>query len=543
MSTGAGDRTTTVHAGTPAAVREQPAGAMPQALHDYLVAAAQRHPGDVALVCDGSALTYRDLAGDALALARWLRASGVRRGDRVVVLGANTTATAISFWAALACGAVAVVLNGETRREKLAWIMADCGAVALLTDDAAAATAVPEVAQSERMRTVVVAGSRASVDALGASGRVVALEHAVAVGSTAPGPLPAVGAEDLAALMYTSGSTGEPKGVMLTHRNMVAATRAITTYLGLTADDVLLCVLPLSFDYGMYQLVMSVAVGGRLVLERSFGLPGQILNRMVAERVSVLPGVPTMFAMLARLGDLDRWDLSSVRIVTSTGAALGPAHVAWLTDTFPQAQIFSMYGLTECKRCTYLPPADLARKPGSVGVAIPGSEIWLVDDGNRAVGPGEVGELVVRGPTVMAGYWGRPLETAQRLRPDPRDGELVLHTGDLCRMDDEGYLYFVKRRDDVIKSRGEKVAPAEVEATLLSVPGVLEAAVVGVPDDVLGHAVEAWVVLASGSEASAAGLRETCRERLEGLLVPRRIHVVSELPRTPNGKVAKHALV
>jgi acyl-coenzyme A synthetase/AMP-(fatty) acid ligase len=279
------------------------------------------------------------------------------------------------------------------------------------------------------------------------------------------------------------------------------------------------------------------------VLERSFDLPGQVLNTIVREGVTVFPGVPTMFAMLAKLRSPERWDLTGVRTITSTGSVLSREQVAWLRGAFPRAQIFSMYGLTECKRCTYLPPVNLDRKPDSVGVAIPGNEIWLVDAEDRVLAAGEVGELVVRGPTVMAGYWRRPEETARCLRPGPKPGELVLYTGDLCRLDDDGYLYFVSRMDDVIKSRGEKVAPAEVEAALRSSPGVLEAAVVGRPDGVLGQAIHAYVVVGNRSQVTPAGLRAACRERLEPFMVPQAIEIVDAMPRTANGKIEKAALV
>jgi acyl-CoA synthetase (AMP-forming)/AMP-acid ligase II len=214
-----------------------------------------------------------------------------------------------------------------------------------------------------------------------------------------------------------------------------------------------------------------------------------------------------------------------------------------LKDVFPGARIYSMYGLTECKRCTYLPPQDLERKPGSVGIAIPNTELWIVDEHGQKVGPGVVGQLVIRGATVMKGYWEKPEATAKKLKPGPLPGEMVLHTGDFCRLDEDGYLYFVGRMDDVIKSRGEKVAPAEIEAVLRSMPGVLEAAVVGVPDAVLGHAIKAFVVLDHDAETTPSALRAACRERLEPFMVPRTIELVDALPRTANGKVEKTALV
>lgn len=329
---------------------------------------------------------------------------------------------------------------------------------------------------------------------------------------------------------------------MLSHRNMLTAAASICQYLELRDDDVILCLLPLAFDYGLYQMIMSVRQGARLVLERSVTLPAEVMKRVAAERVTVFPGVPTIFAMLAQLRDPSLWDRSSVRMVTNTAAALPVRHMDTLRRLFPEARIFSMYGLTECKRCTYLPPEDLARKPDSVGIAIPNTELWLVDDQDNRLGPGRVGQLVIRGATVMQGYWGKPEETARTLRPGPLPGERVLYTGDLCRLDEDGYLYFVGRMDDIIKSRGEKVAPAEVEAALLATPGVKEAAVIGVPDPVLGQAVKAFVVPDDGADLDEAGLRRACQQRLEGFMVPQRIVLVPSLPRTDSGKVRKTGL-
>ncbi|MFL5829636.1 MAG: class I adenylate-forming enzyme family protein [Solirubrobacteraceae bacterium] len=509
-------------------------------LHDFLTEAARRAPDVQAISAGGATLTYGQLGHDATALAHSLRASGVRAGDRVIVFSPNTLTAAVGFWAAVMCGAVVVMISPRTPAHKLAWVLKDADAAALITDESLVGVAV--AAGLTKLRAVIVAGSPSALADLPHFAHSITLDDAVAAGSHAAGDLGVPARTDLAALIYTSGSSGEPKAVMVTHDNVDAAATAISSYLDLTCRDVLLCALPLSFDYGLYQMIMSVKVGARLVLERSFDLPGQILNTIVREEVTVFPGVPTMFGMLARLRSSERWDLTGVRAITSTGSALASEQVAWLRGAFPRAQIFSMYGLTECKRCTYLPPDDLERKPDSVGVAIPGNEIWLVDAEDRVVATGEVGELVVRGPTVMAGYWRRPEETARRLRPGPDPGEVVLYTGDLCRLDDDGYLYFVSRMDDVMKSRGEKVAPAEVEAALRSVPGVLEAAVVGRPDEVLGDAIHAFVLVDDRSELTPAALRTACRELLEPFMVPRAIEIVDSMPRTANGKIEKAAL-
>jgi acyl-CoA synthetase (AMP-forming)/AMP-acid ligase II len=252
--------------------------------------------------------------------------------------------------------------------------------------------------------------------------------------------------------------------------------------------------------------------------------------------------VPTIFAVLGEMKQLDQFDLSSIAFVTNTAAALPVKHITMLRRLFPKARIYSMYGLTECKRCTYLPPADIDRKPTSVGIAIPGTELWLVDEEGRRVGSNTVGQLVIRGPTVMRGYWEKPEATAEKLKPGPLPGELVLHTGDLCRLDDEGYLYFVGRSDDIIKSRGEKVAPREVEAVITDIPGVKEVAVVGVPDELLGHAVKAFVVLEQGVTMSERDVIRACQARLENFMVPKAVVFLDELPKTATGKIKKTGL-
>ncbi len=350
---------------------------------------------------------------------------------------------------------------------------------------------------------------------------------------------------DLAALIYTSGSTGEPKGVMLTHRNMLTAAASIGQYLQIASDEVILGVLPLAFDYGLYQMILAFAAGARLILERSFAYPAQVLKTIVDEKVTGFPGVPTLFALLSELKTIDRYDFSAIRYVTNTAAALPVKHIERLTQLFPRARIYSMYGLTECKRCTYLPPEDLARKPTSVGVAIPNTELWLVDENDQRLGPNQIGQLVIRGATVMRGYWEKPEATAKKLRPGPLPGELVLYTGDLCRLDDEGYLYFLARMDDILKSRGEKVAPKEVELALHAIAGVKEAAVIGVPDELLGQAVKAFIVREVGVDPAVLDERailRACQAKLENFMVPKSVVFVDELPKTSTGKIKKTGL-
>ncbi len=515
-------------------------GAVPL-LHDYLLHAAQANGEKVALVCQGQRLTYAELDARSNALAHHLVSCGVTRGDRVFVFADNTVETVVSFWAVLKANAVVSIVNPLTKSDKLAYLIADCRPAALITDAHLMGVSRGPASQSPHLRAVIVSGSidDAALAALPGGRR---WDAAMAAGDRSAPPHRQCIDIDLAAIIYTSGSTGDPKGVMLTHRNMLTAATSISSYLRMRDDEVLMCVLPLAFDYGLYQMIMAVRQGARIVLERSFAFPAQILNLMVSEGVTVFPGVPTIFSIMAELRSLKDYDLSRIRFVTNTAAALPVKHILMLRDLFPDARIYSMYGLTECKRCTYLPPEEIDRRPTSVGIAIPNTELWIVDEDGNKVAPGVTGQLVIRGATVMKGYWEKAEATARKLKPGPLPGEQVLHTGDYCRLDDDGFLYFVGRMDDVIKSRGEKVAPKEVENVLMNIKGVREAAVIGVPDEILGQAVKAFVVAESGVQLTEKQLQKECQSKLENFMVPKHIVLVPELPKTDTGKIRKVGL-
>jgi len=510
-------------------------------LHDYLIQSARELPDKIALVCTKQRISYGEIDDRSNALANTLIASGVMRGDRVVIFADNTVETVVSFWAVLKANAVVSIVNPLTKSDKLSYLLQDCRPTALITDAHIYSVFADPARECTHLRCVIVSGNidDAKLASLPLARRWA---DALAGGNRATPPVRTCIDVDLAAIIYTSGSTGDPKGVMLTHRNMLTACTSIASYLELREDEVILGVLPLAFDYGLYQMLMAFRTGARLVLERSFTFPAQILNLMVEEGVTGFPGVPTIFSILAELKSLKDYDLSKIRYVTNTAAALPVKHILMLRDIFPAARIYSMYGLTECKRCTYLPPEDIDRKPSSVGIAIPNTEMWIVDEDDNRVGPGTVGQLVIRGATVMKGYWEKSESTAKKLKPGPIPGEQVLYTGDYCKMDEEGYLYFVGRMDDIIKSRGEKVAPKEVENMLMNIPGVKEAAVIGVPDDVLGQAVKAFIVLETGVTMNEKQLQKECQSRLENFMVPKYIVGVASLPKTDTGKIKKTGL-
>lgn len=509
-------------------------------VQDFLQNSAERLPDKVALVCDGQRLTYAEIEQMANRLANALRAQGVKRGDRVAIYLPNSIPAVVSIFATLKAGGVFVVINSTTKQDKLIGILNNCRAAALVTTARNRELAQAALAAVPSIRVCVLSGAGASALAAPGSEATFLRYEDIQREYAAVRP-PRVNIDlDLACLIYTSGSTGEPKGVMSDHSNVVFAASSIIEYLGNVESDIVIGMLPLSFDYGLYQLLMAFKFGGTLVLERSFTYPAAILKRIEEERVTGFPGVPTIYAMLLQM-DLSEFDLSSLRYLTNTAAALPPSHIQQLRAKFPWATIYSMYGLTETKRTLYLPPEQLDRRPDSVGIPIPGTECWVVDEQGNRLPPGEVGELVVRGRHVMRGYWEDPLLTAERYRPGPLPGERVCYTGDLFRMDEEGFFYFVGRKDDIIKTRGEKVAPKEVEAVLYRLEGVLEAAVVGVPDPVLGEAVKA-IVVADRARLSEAQILAHCRANLEDFMVPQVVEIRDELPKTASGKIDKKPL-
>lgn len=503
-------------------------------LHD----SARLYPKHTALVCAGQRLTYAELSGHARRFAHVLvHGIGMQPGERCLLYLENRAEAASGVFGTLMAGGVFSVINPATRAGKLAYMLNDCQAGVLVTQASLLEQAREAVAQAPGVRRVVV------VDAPPEALRERELHWETALAAAEPLPETPRGIDiDLAMLVYTSGSTGRPKGVMMTHRNMVHVATSVTTYLETRQDDIVLSVLPLAFDYGLYQLLMCVMKGATLVLEKSFAFPQKVLPLLARERVTVFPLVPTMAALIMQLRNFDPAWAAGVRTLTNTAAVLPPAHIRRLRELFPNARLYSMYGVTESKRCTYLPPEELDRRPDSVGIAIPDTEVWVADDEGRPLPPGQVGELVVRGGHVMQGYWNDSEATARALRPGRYPWEKVLFTGDLFRMDEDGFLYFVARRDDIIKTRGEKVSPKEVENVLYALPGVREAAVVGVPDDVLGRRLKAIVALEADCTLSAREIIAHCAAHLEDFMVPRQVEFRAALPKTATGKIRRAAL-
>jgi long-chain acyl-CoA synthetase len=510
-------------------------------LQHFLEESARKTPQKIALIHRGERLTYDEINGKANQVAALLRSQGIRRGDRVAVFLDNSVESVISLFGILKADAVFLMLSSQLKAPKLEYILENCGARALVSDTSKLRI-VSEVIRSARaLDAVILAGDRGKIEP-GMHRNVIAWSEMENTHDSQAAVRNANIDVDLASIIYTSGSTGKPKGVMLTHLNMVSAATSITTYLENVPEDIVINVLPLSFDYGLYQALMTFKFGGTLILEKSFVFPYEIVKRMSEEKVTGFPGVPTIFAILLQMKDLKKYDLSSLRYITNTAAALPVTHIQQIRETFPQARLYSMYGLTECKRVSYLPPEELDRRPDSVGRGMPNEEVWIVDDRGNRLGPGAVGELVVRGSNVMKGYWGDAEATDKVLRPGPLPGEKVLYTGDLFRMDEEGYLYFVGRKDDMIKTRGERVSPKEVENALYAAEGVAEAAVVPVPDDLLGSAIKAYIVPKDGAGLNDKQLLLHCKKMLEEFAIPKYFEFRDSLPKNASGKIDKLTL-
>lgn len=496
---------------------------MNNSICDYLLNSADRLPVKTALITQNMSVSYKDLMDQSIKLANILTDEGLSRGDRVVIACGNTLETVITFWAALLANAVVSVIDHKQPIEKIHYTLKDSDASAFIYTSNLDSKEI-----HKNFPEIILLGEKNLLKQISKhTDSTIPLRKHLDI--------------DLASIIYTSGSTGEPKGVMHTHRSMLAASHSINTYLNNSSNDIVLSALPLSFDYGLYQMIMMVAVGGTLILEKDFVLPSRFLKLIETHQPTALPVVPSMVPLLEQFNTLKSYNLDSVRYVTNTGAALMQGHISTIQKLFKKSVVFSMYGVTECKRCTYLPPKEISTKPESIGIPIPNTEMWITDETGARLGPHEIGEIVVRGQTVMKGYWNKPEATARKLKAGPIPGEFILHTGDYGHIDEDGYFYFYGRVDEVIKSRGVKVSPKEIESILNANPEIIEAAAVGVAHDLYGQAIVLFVS-ASNKNLSIREVEQYCKRRLQPQQQPIDIVVMSSLPKTINGKLNKRLL-
>lgn len=499
-----------------------------------------KYPEKTAIQCAGKSYTYNQLLNEANSLACHLKDQGVQRGDRIAIYMDNTWPCIVSIFATAFTGAVFLIINPQIKSDKLQYILDDSGARILITDAHLKNVFTDVLNQINTVTDVYCSGNDKDISIENINYHIFddvvqTKQERITYKSNVLG-------NDLAALIYTSGSTGFPKGVMHTHQSILFAIGSLVEYLRLGHSDKIINFLPFAFDYGLYQLFFTLYLGATLILERSFTYPAVVYKLINDTETTVFPGVPTIYSMMINSHLKKPLSFPSVTRITNTAAALPADYVRLLQEIFPNALIYKMYGLTECKRVCYLEPELAHIHPSSVGKAIPGTEMFLLDEKDNPVPAGGEGILHIRGPHIMLGYWNKPEESQKMLKEGRWPGEKVLCTHDLFRMDENGLFYFIGRSDDIIKTRGEKVSPIEVENVLHSIKGVKDAAIIGQVDDVLGEVIHAFVSLSDGANIEIKDIKKVCVNKLENFMVPAKYHIMEVLPKSTNGKIDKKIL-
>jgi amino acid adenylation domain-containing protein len=486
-------------------------------LHDSLLCNGSIISEKIAIYHDDREYRYENVIDDSVNISRWILSKGLNKGDRVILLLENSYDFIIALYGCLASGFIVVPINPKLRKEKIDYIVKD-------TDPSLIISSIEKREQLKEKNPDL---------------EIVSIKDGFEKLNTNHCPERIIDA-DIAAILYTSGSTGMPKGVTLTHLNMVTALKSIDEYLGNRPSDVILNLLPFSFDYGLYQIFLSFFCGGSLVIHNDVVYLSEIIKIIRRRKVTALPIVPAIGNILLRIHPRPE-DLESLRYITNTAQSLPIKTIKGLHEILPQVKIFSMYGLTECKRICYLDPDKIEEKPGSVGGPIPNVEIFLVDDnGERILEPDTPGELVVRGSNLMLGYWNDEKETKSKLKDGYYPMEKVLFTGDLFRYDKDGDLYFLSRIDDMFKVGGEKVYPVEIESALEEHERVEKAVVINDVDWIMGNSIIA--IVTSNGSINIDELMTYLRERLEDRLIPREIKFVDSMPINANKKVDRRKL-
>lgn len=512
-------------------------------IHELILNTAQRFPDREALVYQQTRLDYRHLAQATLNVARLYLNLGLKKSERIAVYLEKRIESVTALFGASAAGGVFVPVNPILKPHQVEHILTDCNVRILVTSIDRLAALADTLPNCPDLHTVVAIGQTGSLPVLPDIAVVPWPEHAI---ESAYMPHRAIG-HDMAAILYTSGSTGRPKGVVLSHSNMVTGARSVANYLDNSPDDRILAVLPLSFDYGLSQLTTAFSSGACAVLLNHL-LPRDIIKTLGKENITGLAAVPPLWNQLAQL-DWPADAAPRLRYFTNSGGAMPKTTLAALRARLPQASPFLMYGLTEAFRSTYLPPEEIDRRPDSMGKAIPDAEILVVREDGSICAPGEPGELVHRGALVSLGYWNDREKTAERFRPAPQliQGlplpETAVWSGDTVKTDDEGFLYFIGRRDEMIKTSGYRVSPTEVEEVIYATQLVSEVAAVGIPHPELGQCIMVVVSLHPGKLLDAAELLMECKRRLPTYMVPAHIRIhETTLPRNPNGKIDRKTL-
>ncbi len=512
----------------------------PDALvHHFLERSAEVFPDREAAFFKGQWRTFTQLEGGANAMARRLLALGLTKGDRVAILLMNSPDYIISYYGTIKAGGIAVPLNTDLLAESLPWILERSGSRFLITSDAFRDKLVSLRELLDRMAGVFCFGAADAMQAAPLDRlRCPVVDGAEVLAAATPErPRVRIIDDDPASIVFTSGSTGTPRGVTLKHFNIRTNTQSIVSYLRLTEADRVMVVLPFYYIYGKSLLNTHFYVGGSVVIDNRFAYPNTVLQTMRDTRCTGFSGVPSTFAILLHRSAVRDYSFPSLRYVTQAGGAMAPDLQQAVQKVFHPAELFIMYGATEASaRLSYLEPRDLPRKWGSIGKAIPNVELYVADEEGRELPQGQVGELVARGSNMMVGYWNDPEATAEVLHHG------VYFTSDLGRMDEEGFLYVVGRKKEMIKRGAHRISAKEIEERVLRCPGVVEAAIFGIPDDILGEAIVCCVGTDGTTPLDEAAVLEYCKTHLDPFKVPSHIRVLQELPKKDSQKIDKSRL-
>ena len=502
-------------------------------LADKLQALSARRGEDIAVVCGSRRVSYAELASAVeYAAAAWL-CDGLQRGDRVALILQNCVEAIVACYAVWRAGGVVVPMNAQAKSRDYEHWLAHSGARYLVYEASDKEVERSLALLAIKPKCIVVGTASESVS----SGGAMWADWLATQGYNGVEQRARVEPAELALLLYTSGTTGRPKAVMLSHENLSANVAAIAKYLKLTHSDSIVSVLPFYYSYGSSVLHTHLFVGARLVIERNLVFPHAVVETLARERATGFSGVPSTYALLLSRVPLAKYDLSALRYLTQAGGAMAPSLTMRLLETMPQAQLFVMYGQTEATaRLTYLPPEYLREKLGSVGVGISGVQIEVRDEHGQVAPSGVIGDIWARGPNVMMGYWQDPAATSAALK----DG--WLKTGDMGHMDADGYLFLSGRRGDMIKAGAHRVHPKDVEEVIAELPSVAEVAVVGVEDELLGQVIKAFIVPVEVGQLDVNAVKAHCRERLAIYKIPKYIELVADLPKTASGKVRRAEL-
>ena len=504
-------------------------------IQEILEQSARAHSDKPAVRFNGVWKTYSEINRQADQIAAFLVQLGVKPGDRVAILLENSFDYVAAHFGALKAGAVEVSLNTELAAEGLKHLLLDCEAVVLIAGNKFSRQWSGIVADLPDLKHLVLDQDSRNVAESITSVPVHLLSN-VFLGESSPvTPVRRIDL-DLASLIYTSGSTGEPKGVMLSHLNLTSNTQSIVEYLGLRESDRMMVVLPFYYVYGRSLLYSHFLSGGSLVIDNRFAFPVTVLNAMIEFEVTGFAGVPSTFSILLKKTDLKSRQFPKLRFVTQAGGGMAPALQKEIVEVFNPAKLFVMYGSTEASpRLTYVEPEVLPQKWGSIGRAIPNVEVIVADEQGRRLPVGAQGQIAARGSNIMMGYWKSPDATAEVLKHG------YYYTGDLGYEDSDGYIFLTGRARDIIKAGGNRISAKEIEDVVLEIPGVLETAVIGVPDEVLGEAIKVFVVRCRPT-LTEDEVKAHLQRRLPAFKHPKWVQFCDDLPKNQSGKILKSAL-